>query len=346
MRAYSMDLRERVLAAVDCGTPRKEIVRTLGVSEPTIRRYLRLRRETGSVAPKTYPQRTFSIGQSVEQRSAFWNQLEEHDDATLEEHYQLWERKQRVEASISTMSRDIRRLGRTLKERVWVPPSAWRDEVKDIDPTRFVFVDECGTNVTLTRLYARAPRGERAFGKVPRNWDKNVTLIAAMSKEGMGQAMSVEGATDGAAFEAYVKHFLLPTLKEGQVVVMDNLQAHKSTRVRKLIESAGASVLFLPPYSPDFSPIEEAFSKIKAILRSIEPRTQETSASCWAPVARHRAMRPLSFGSPGVQRRKRSVGAHLVHEDQPPWVELFRDRDLPGAPQELVPFQRPHSPFF
>jgi transposase len=153
--------------------------------------------------------------------------------------------------------------------------SAWRERVKQIDPARLVFVDECGTNITLTRLYARAPRGERAFGKVPRNWDKNVTLIAAMSKEGMGQAMSVEGATDGAAFEAYVKHFLLPTLEEGQVVVMDNLQAHKSKRVRKLIESAGASVLFLPPYSPDFSPIEEAFSKVKAILRSIEARTQE-----------------------------------------------------------------------
>ena len=142
-----------------------------------------------------------------------------------------------------------------------------------------VFVDECGTNITLTRLHARAPRGERAFGKAPRNWDKNVTLIAAMSAEGIGATMSsVEGATDGAAFAAfaaYVKHFLLPTLKEGQVVVMDNLQAHKSTRVRKLIGSVGASVLFLPPYSPDFSPIEEAFSKIKAILRSIEARTQE-----------------------------------------------------------------------
>lgn len=136
-------------------------------------------------------------------------------------------------------------------------------------------MDECGTNITLTRLYARAPRGERAFGKAPRNWDKNVTLIAAMSAEGMGQSMSVEGATDGAAFQAYVKHFLVPTLKEGQVVVMDNLQAHKSTRVGKLIESVGASVLFLPPYSPDFSPIEEAFSKIKGLLRRGEARTRE-----------------------------------------------------------------------
>jgi transposase len=125
MRAYSMDLRERVLAAVDRGTPRKEIVRTLGVSEPTIRRYLRLRRETGSVAPKPPPppKRTFSIGQSVEQRRALWKQLEEHDDATLEKHCQLWERKQGVKVSISTMSRAIRRLGWTLKKRVWVPPN-------------------------------------------------------------------------------------------------------------------------------------------------------------------------------------------------------------------------------
>jgi len=123
MRAYSMDLRERVLAAVDRGTPRKEVVRTLRVSEPTIRRYLRLRRETGSVAPKPPPKRTFSIGQSVEQRRALWKQLEEHDDATLERHCQLWESKQKVKVSISTMSRAIRRLGWTLKKRVWVPPN-------------------------------------------------------------------------------------------------------------------------------------------------------------------------------------------------------------------------------
>jgi transposase len=119
-----MDLRKRVLAAVDRGTPRKEIVRTLGVSEPTIRRYLRLRRETGSVAPKPPAKRTFSIGQSVEQRRALWKQLEEHYDATLERHCLLWEREQGGDkVSISTMSRAIRRLGWTLKKRVWVPPN-------------------------------------------------------------------------------------------------------------------------------------------------------------------------------------------------------------------------------
>jgi transposase len=111
--------------------------------------------------------------------------------------------------------------------------------------------------------------------KAPRNWGKNITLISSLSSEGIGAAMSVEGATDGAAFETYVKHFLAPTLRRGQIVVMDNLQVHKMKRVRDLVEGAGAEVLFLPPYSPDFSPIEEAFSKVKGILRRIGARTRD-----------------------------------------------------------------------
>jgi transposase len=153
--------------------------------------------------------------------------------------------------------------------------SAFRARVRFLDPRKLVFVDESGTNITLAPLYGWAPRGERAYGKAPRNWEKNITLIASISTEGIGAAMSVEGATDGAAFETYVKHFLSPTLKKGQIVVMDNLQVHKSLRVRELIEDAGASVLFLPSYSPDFSPIEEAFSKIKNILRKAQARTHE-----------------------------------------------------------------------
>ena len=122
-----------------------------------------------------------------------------------------------------------------------------------------MFVDECSTNIALTGLYARAPKGERAYGKAPRNWGKNVTLICSMGAEGIGAAMSVEGATDAAAFETYVEHFLVPTLEAGRIVVMDNLQVHKMKRVRELIEGAGAEILFLPPYSPDFSPIEVGF---------------------------------------------------------------------------------------
>jgi transposase len=138
-----------------------------------------------------------------------------------------------------------------------------------------VFVDECSTNISLTTLYARAPRGDRAYGQAPRNWGKNVTLICSLSTEGVGAAMSVEGATDGVAFETYVEHFLAPTLEAGQVVVMDNLQVHKSKRVRELIEGVGAEILFLPPYSPDFSPIEETFSKVKGLLRRLGARTRE-----------------------------------------------------------------------
>jgi transposase len=152
----------------------------------------------------------------------------------------------------------------------------WRESVKSLAYARkLIFVDESATNITLAPLYGWAPKGERAYGKAPRNWDKNVTLIASLSAEGIGAAMSVEGATDGAAFQTYVKHFLVPTLKTGQIVVMDNLQVHKSLKVRELIEGAGASVLFLPSYSPDFSPIEGAFSKVKTIVRKAQARTHE-----------------------------------------------------------------------
>jgi transposase len=147
--------------------------------------------------------------------------------------------------------------------------------VRVIDPRRLVFVDECSTNIALTRLYARAPKGERAFGQAPRNWGKNVTLICSLSAEGIGAAMSVEGATDGVAFETYVKHFLCPTLKRGQIVVMDNLKVHKMKRVRDLIEGCGCQLVFLPSYSPDFNPIEEAFSKVKTILRKAKARSFE-----------------------------------------------------------------------
>ncbi len=135
-----------------------------------------------------------------------------------------------------------------------------------------VFVDECGTHTSMTRLRARAPRGERAYGRVPRNRGRNTTLLASMTAEGMGPSMAVVGSTKKTVFETYVERVLAPSLSPGQVVVMDNLGAHRGHRVRKLVEGSGCSLLFLPPYSPDFSPIEEAFSKIKALLRKAQAR--------------------------------------------------------------------------
>jgi transposase len=128
----------------------------------------------------------------------------------------------------------------------------------------------------MTRLRARAPRGERAYAKVPRNRGKNTTLIASITLQGaMGASMTIEGATDAQAFEAYVEHFLAPTLEEGQVVVLDGLGAHRTDTVRELIEQKGADLLFVPSYSPDLNPIEEAFSKIKNIVRKAQARTRE-----------------------------------------------------------------------
>ncbi len=139
-----------------------------------------------------------------------------------------------------------------------------------------MFVDESGFHTSMTRLRARAPRGQRAYGKVPRNRGKNTTLIAAITLEGaMGESMAIEGATDALAFEAYVERFLAPSLEEGQVVVLDGLGAHRTDRVRELIEATGADLVFLPSYSPDLNPIEEAFGKIKQLVRKAGARTRE-----------------------------------------------------------------------
>ncbi|MDP9476179.1 MAG: transposase [Actinomycetota bacterium] len=127
-------------------------------------------------------------------------------------------------------------------------------------------VDECGMHTSMVRSRARAPRGTRAYGRVPRNRGKNTTLIASMTIEGaMGPAMAVEGGTDRFVFESYVEHFLAPALSAEQIVLLDNLGAHKTERVRELIEARGCEVWFLPSYSPDLNPIEEAFSKVKAL---------------------------------------------------------------------------------
>ena len=152
----------------------------------------------------------------------------------------------------------------------------WRWLASRFDARRLLFVDESGFNTSMTRLRARAPKGKRAYGKVPRNRGKNTTLIAAITLEGaMGASMSVEGATDSLAFEAYVEHSLAPSLCEGQVVVLDGLGAHRTQKVEELIEGRGADLVFLPSYSPDLNPIEEAFGKIKQLVRKVGARVRE-----------------------------------------------------------------------
>jgi len=144
-----------------------------------------------------------------------------------------------------------------------------------LDADRLVFVDEMGANVSLSPVYAWSRRGERAFGSAPRNWGRNVTLLASMGAGGMGPCLAVEGATTREVFEAYLERVLAPALRPGQAVVLDNLSAHKGGRVKEIVEGAGCEVLYLPPYSPDLNPIEQAFSKVKRLLRKTEARTRE-----------------------------------------------------------------------
>ena len=153
----------------------------------------------------------------------------------------------------------------------------------DMEPKRLVFVDEMGTNTSLSPLGAWSRRGERARGAVPRNRGKNTTLLSSMGVEGMGPSLAITGAVDARVFEAYLERVLLPELHPGRIVVMDNLSAHKTEKVRELVEGARCELLYLPPYSPDLNPIEEAFSKIKGILGKAEARTREALVEALGP---------------------------------------------------------------
>ena len=156
---------------------------------------------------------------------------------------------------------------------------AWRAAEADTPAEAYVFVDECGCRTNMTPRYARAPKGERAYGRAPRNHHRNTTLVAALTVGGMGAAMTIEGAIDGEAFVGYLRQFLVPSLLPGQVVVLDNLNVHKNARVRPLVEGAGCRLVYLPSYSPDLNPIEHAFSKIKNHVRRAEPRDHNAVVS-------------------------------------------------------------------
>ncbi len=145
-----------------------------------------------------------------------------------------------------------------------------------VEPERLLFVDECGVHTSLGPIYGYAPRGERLHLSVPRNRGKNTTLLSSITTGGMGPSLAVEGATTARVFETYVEKVLVPSLRGGQIVVMDNLGAHRPKRIRELIEQQGCELLYLPAYSPDYNPIEEAFAKkIKNLLRKAAARSKE-----------------------------------------------------------------------
>lgn len=149
----------------------------------------------------------------------------------------------------------------------------WRTSQPDLDPARLVFIDETGASTKMTRARGRALRGERCLAPVPHGRWKTITFTGALRLDGMTAPMVLDGAMNGEAFLAYVEQVLVPTLRPGDIVVMDNLPAHKPVGVRTAIEAAGASLMYLPPYSPDLNPIEMAFAKLKALLKQAAART-------------------------------------------------------------------------
>jgi transposase len=144
-----------------------------------------------------------------------------------------------------------------------------------VEPEMLLFVDECGMHTSLAPIYGYAPKDQRLHLSVPRNRGKNTTLLSTMTTGGMGPSLVVEGATTARVFETYAEKVLVPSLRTGQIVVMDNLGAHRPKRIRELIEQRGCELLYLPAYSPDYNPIEEAFSKIKNLLRKAAARSKE-----------------------------------------------------------------------
>ncbi|MGX1097364.1 transposase [Amorphus sp. MBR-141] len=167
------------------------------------------------------------------------------------------------------------------QRRAWF--DAWFDGQLDLDPERLVFIDETWASTNMARRHGRCRRGKRLRVGVPHGHWKTTTFVAGLRSTGILAPMVLDGPINAVAFQAYVEQVLIPELSPGDMVVMDNLGSHKGPRVRAAIEAAGASLLYLPPYSPDFNPIEKAFSKLKALLRKAAERSV---AGLWDAIGR------------------------------------------------------------
>jgi transposase len=177
---------------------------------------------------------------------------------------------------------DAKKKTLSASERDSVVRRAWSKLAALVDPFAWIWLDETGSHRGYTPTHARAPRGQRAYASAPRNQGENTTVLASLSLAGVGPTMRFDGPMTTDRFDGYICHVLAPTLRPGQIVVADNLRAHHSERARAAIEARGAHFWHLPPYSPDFNPIEEAFSKVKAFLRRAQARTDDAlRAATW-----------------------------------------------------------------
>ena len=282
MRAYSNDLRERIVIAVERGELSiRQIAHLFSVSLSCIVRLLQHVRRTGSVQPKAHAGvPTRKLDAAAEAR--LLELVRAQPDATLAE---LRDRLG-IPCCLMTIARALQRHKITRKKKTLHAQErdrpllqkqrrAFKKKLASVDPDHLVFVDESGANTGMTRTHGRAPQGERVQATAPGSW-QNVTLIAGMRTTGVIAPRALPGAVDQVVFQTYVQQALVPELQEGDVVVMDNLQPHKNAAVIAAIAAVGARVEPLPVYSPDLTPIEEMFSKIKSHLRTAAARTTDT----------------------------------------------------------------------
>ena len=278
MRAYSIDLRERVLADSDLGMPTKGVAAKYRVCPAWVRRLKQRRRQTGSISPKA--QRHGPLPRRSEQAARVAEAVANAPDATLDE----LRRDNALPISAASLWRVIRELGLTFKLKslraaeqdrpdVKRLRDAWAAKLAGVAAEHLVFLDETSATTKMTRRRGRCARGKRHVMKVPHGHWKTTTLVVALRLAGLEAPTVIDGAMNGDLFLAYVEQQLVPKLREGDVVVMDNLASHKKAGVEAAIEAVGARVVYLPPYSPDFNPIELAFSKLKALLRKAGERT-------------------------------------------------------------------------
>jgi transposase len=287
---YSNDLRVRVIRVVEGGGAARAAARQFAIGDSTAIRWAKRWRETGSYEAKSNKGQSRSPLKKYE----LWllELVRREPDLTLEEIQcrLLDERQQKAGldlfggSSTATASASKKSVRAAEQDRpdVAAARAAWVDDQAKLDPERLVFIDETGTSTNMARLRGRAPRGERLVGKIPQGHWKTTTFVAGLRATALTAPCVIDGPMNGNAFLAYVEQVLAPSLKPGDIVVLDNLSAHKVPSVREAIEAAGARLLYLPPYSPDFNPIEQLFAKLKALLRRAAERSV---AGLWNRIA-------------------------------------------------------------
>jgi transposase len=282
MKPYSLDLRQKIVTRYDAGgISQRQLAKQFGVALSFIQKLLKQRREVGNIAPKVRQTQTPSK-LNTEHLIVLSEIVESNNDAILEELQQLLLERTGILISRSTMARLLIKLNLTRKKKALHPSEKGSERVQrlryeywqmiqGILAQNLIFIDESGVNWAMTRLYARSAKGQRARGAVPQR-GKNVSILGAISLNGLITQLALLGSTDGLTFEAFIARRLVPKLWKGACVVMDNCSIHNDAEIERLIQAAGAQLIYLPPYSPDFSPIENCWSKIKSILRRIGAR--------------------------------------------------------------------------